>query len=158
MYLNKTQIIGNLTRDPELKALPSGSKVCNISVATNRTWKDSNGAKQEAVDYHNIVIFGKMGETIAQWFVKGQQIYIEGRLSTRSWEDKEGKKQYRTEIIAENFQFGQKPNGGGGESRPRKSTADEDYDNYDGGKEPNMAKSSMPDYPNDDINPDDIPF
>ena len=111
MYLNKVMIVGNLTKDPELKQLPSGSSVANFSVATNRTWKDSNGAKQEDVEYHNIVIFGKMAETVAQYMRKGSQLMIEGRLQTKMWE-KDGVKKYRTEIVAESVQFGSKPKGG----------------------------------------------
>lgn len=110
MYLNKILIIGNLTRDPELKALPSGMKVTSFSVATNRTWKDQNGQKQEQVEFHNIVCFGKQAEVISQWMKKGSQIYVEGRLQTRTWE-KDGQKNYRTEIVVETFQFGAKSNG-----------------------------------------------
>ena len=108
MYLNKATIIGNITRDPELKALPSGSNVVNFSVATNRSWKDKEGQKQEDVEYHNVVAFGKQAEVIAQYMKKGSQILVEGRLQTRSWET-DGVKKYSTEIIVENFQFGRKP-------------------------------------------------
>lgn len=109
MYLNKATIIGNITRDPELKALPTGMKVCSFSVATNRVWKDNNGAKQEAVEFHNIVVFGKQAEATAQYMKKGSQVLVEGRIQTRSWEDKtSGDKKYRTEIVAENVQFGSK--------------------------------------------------
>ena len=109
MYLNKAFIIGNLTRDPELKSLPSGIKVVTFSVATNRVWKDKNGVKQESADFHNIVSFGKQAETIAQYMKKGSSIFIEGRMQTRSWDDKEsGQKRYRTEIVADRFQFGPK--------------------------------------------------
>jgi single-strand DNA-binding protein len=105
MYLNKAFIIGNITRDPELKALPSGMKVCSFGVATNRVWKDNNGARQETADFHNIVVFGKQAETTAQYMKKGSNVLIEGRIQTRSW-DKDGVKMYRTEIIAERVQFG----------------------------------------------------
>jgi len=107
IYLNKITIIGNLTKEPELKALPSGTKVVNFSVATNRTWKDAQGIKQEDVEFHNVIVFGKQAETVKQYFNKGDQIFIEGRLQTRSWEV-EGKKNYRTEIVLESFQFGNK--------------------------------------------------
>src|SRR5580704_2799187 len=109
MYLNKAIIIGNLTRDPELKALPSGSKVTTFSVATNRTYKDKNGAKQESVEFHNIVVFGKVAELVAQYLKKGSQALIEGRIQTRSWDDKDGQKKYRTEIVADTVQFGSRP-------------------------------------------------
>lgn len=111
MNVNKSILVGRVTRDPELKALPSGSKVVSFSLATNRTWKNSEGAKQEETDFHNLVAFGKVAEVIAQYVKKGQLIYVDGRMKTRSWEDTEGKKNYRTEVIIENFQFGPKPTG-----------------------------------------------
>ena len=86
MYLNKSIIIGNLTRDPELKALPSGAQVTSFGLATNRNWKDKDGAKQEQVEFHNIVIFGKQAESSAKYLRKGSQVLVEGRLQTRSWE------------------------------------------------------------------------
>jgi len=102
-------LIGNLTRDPELKGMSNGVKVSSLSIATNRTWKDSQGQKKEDVEYHNVIAFGKQAETLAQYCGKGDQILIEGRLQTNSWEDKnDGSKKYRTEIILENFQFGKK--------------------------------------------------
>ena len=109
MYLNKAYLIGNLTRDPELKSLPTGSKVTQFSIATNRIYKLENGTKQESTEYHNITVFGRQAETSAQYLKKGQSVLVEGRLQTRSWDDKEtGKKMYRTEIIAESVQFGNK--------------------------------------------------
>lgn len=107
MQLNKSIIIGNITKDLELKALPSGQSVISFSVATNRSWKDKDGNKQEAVEYHNIVCFGKQAEVIKQYCGKGDQILIEGRLQTRKWE-KDGQTHYSTEIVLENFQFGNK--------------------------------------------------
>lgn len=114
MYLNKAQIIGNLTRDPEVRALPSGAKVASFSLATNRTWKDQDGSKKESVDYHNIVAFGKVAEIIAQYVKKGSSLYVEGRIQNRSWDGPDGQKRYRTEIVVENFQFGPKGSGSGG--------------------------------------------
>ena len=113
MYLNKVFIAGNLTRDPELKALPSGANVSSFGVATNRTWRDQNGEKKEATEFHNIVVFGRQADTCAQYLKKGQQVLVEGRLQTRSW-DKDGQKQYRTEIVADRVQFGAKSGGAGG--------------------------------------------
>ena len=107
MYLNKTVIYGNLTRDPELKSLPSGSAVASFGVATNRTWKDKDGSKKEQTEFHNCVAFGRTAEVIAQYMKKGKPIYVEGRIQTRSWEDKDGgAKHYRTEVVVETFQFG----------------------------------------------------
>ena len=153
MYLNKAIVIGNLTRDPEMRALPSGIKVCTFSVATNRVWKDKNGAKQESADYHNIVVFGRSAETAAQYLRKGASALIEGRMQTRSWEQN-GEKKYRTEVIADTVQFGPRSSGGGsaagGSSR---SQQPEDMDDA-----PPPSAGPGIDYPKDDINPDDIPF
>lgn len=169
MYLNKVFIIGNLTRDPELKALPSGIQVVSFSVATNRTWKDQNGAKQEAADYHNIVVFGRQAEIVAQYLKKGSSALIEGRIQTRSWDDKDGKKQYRTEIVAERVQFGPRAGGAtGGESfeggSPRfSSPAGATSSASAGASKAGDAKSTLDamdsvEYPSEDIKPEDIPF
>jgi len=145
MYLNSVTIIGNLTRDVELKSLPNGTKVANMSIATNRVWKDQQGQKQEATEYHNIVVFGKQAETSAQWLAKGSQVLVQGRLQTRSWEDTNiNKTLYRTEIIAESVQFGSKP-GVTLASKPL----------------PEKVKAEVEEgiqYPEEDINPEDIPF
>lgn len=147
MYLNKVFLYGNLTRDPELKALPSGSQVVNFGLATNRTYKDKNGQKQEATEFHNVVAFGRTAEVIAQYVKKGRPIFVEGRLQTRSWEGKEdGKKQYRTEIIVDNFQFGADGKGGGGAA----SRA--------GDEQPAPKDDEAIKYPDEEINPEDIPF
>lgn len=115
MDYNKSIIVGNLTRDPDLRKMPSGDSVCNIAVATNRMWKDKSGEKQQEVEYHNVVIFGKMAEVTAQYMTKGSEVLVEGRLKTSSWET-DGVKKYRTEIIAENVRFGSKRDGGGNQS------------------------------------------
>jgi len=139
-----------LTRDPEIRSLPSGGQVASFGLATNRTYKDKNGAKQEATEFHNIVAFGRSAELIGQYCKKGKALFVEGRIQTRSWEGKEdGKKQYRTEIVIENFQFGDSARGsgmGGGRS-----------------EEPAMAAAPKAggeeiQYPDEDINPEDIPF
>ena len=148
MYLNKAILIGNLTRDPELKSLPSGIKVCTFSLATNRVWKDKSGTRQESADYHNVVVFGRQAETVAQYMKKGSSILVEGRMQTRSWEDKtSGEKKYRTEIIADRTQFG--PRGGAttGGSAPATNAP----------KNENEDMDSI-EYPEEDINPEDIPF
>ena len=111
MYLNKAIIIGNLTRDPETKALPSGIKVTTLGVATNRVWKDKSGAKQESTDYHNVVVFGRQAETVSQYLKKGSSLLVEGRLQTRAWDGTDGQKRYRTEIVADRIQFGQRSGG-----------------------------------------------
>lgn len=103
MDLNKTMIIGRLTRDPEVRTTPQGQNVCTIGVATNRVWTDSEGNKKESVEFHNVVAWGKLAEIIGQYLVKGRRIYIEGRLQTRDWQTQDGSKRSRTEIIAENM-------------------------------------------------------
>lgn len=129
MYLNKATIIGNLTRDPEIKSLPSGSKVVNFPVATNRTWFNEAKEKQEVTEYHNVVGFGKQAETIAQYMTKGSQILVEGRLQTRSWDDQDGKKLYRTEIVLESFQFGNKKQNDTDTHQDTKLPTDEEIEN-----------------------------
>ena len=119
MYLNKVILIGNLTQDPELKSLPSGSSVTSFGLATNRTWTDQNGQKQESVEYHNVVAYGKPADIISQYLQKGSLMSVEGRLQTRSWEGQDGQKRYKTEIVIENFQMGPRGAGSsGGSSRP----------------------------------------
>jgi len=151
MYINKVILYGNLTRDPEVRALPSGMNVCNFSIATNRVFKDRDGNRQEATDFHNVVVFGRQADTVNQYLKKGNGVFIEGRLQTRSWE-KDGQKQYRTEVIADRVQFGPRTGGGGGGGAsgggPRGRNSDaEDHGNAAGIE-----------YPKDEINPDDIPF
>ena len=146
MYLNKAIIIGNLTRDPELRSLPSGIKVCSFSLATNRVWKDKNGVKQESADYHNVVVFGRQAETVAQYMKKGSSILVEGRMQTRSWDDKNtGEKKYRTEIVADRTQFGPKGSGGGASSSASAPA-------------PSSEGADEIEYPEEDISPEDIPF
>lgn len=155
MYLNKVLLIGNLTRDPEMRSLPSGAKVTSFSLATNRVWKDQNGQRQESTDYHNVVVFGRQAETSAQYLAKGAMTMIEGRLTTRSWDDKDGTKKYRTEVVADRVQFG--PRSGGA---PNTGTGSASAQSSAGGQ----SESEMPpamdtiEYPDDEANPDDIPF
>ncbi len=101
--LNKAMIIGNLTRDPELRKTTSGQSVCSFSVATNRVYTDASGVKKDQPEYHNIVAWGKLGEICAQYLVKGKKVYIDGRIQTRDWEGADGQKRYRTEIVSENM-------------------------------------------------------
>jgi single-strand DNA-binding protein len=150
MYLNKVYLIGNLTRDPELKALPSGTKVCSFGVATNRTFKDKDGQRQDQTEFHNVVVFGRTGELAAQYLKKGSQALIEGRIQTRSWEQNNEKK-YRTEIIADTVQFGNRPTGApAGKDAPTQAS--------DKAPASASAPSDTIEYPSEEINPDDIPF
>ena len=154
MYLNKVFIIGNLTRDPEIKAIPSGMKVCSFSVATNRVWKDKNGARQEAADYHNIVVFGRQAETVAQYMKKGSQVMIEGRMQTRSWDDAAtNSKKYRTEVIADRVQFGST----GGAGSKTSSFEQSSVKGAPSHKEDEESLDTI-EYPEEQINAEDIPF
>ncbi|MEK7171217.1 MAG: single-stranded DNA-binding protein [Patescibacteria group bacterium] len=101
--LNRATIVGNLTRDPETKVIPSGQTVSSFAVATNRRWKDKDGNTKEDTQYHEITVWGKLGELAAQMLSKGKKVYVEGRLQTNSWEGTDGAKRSRTEIVAENF-------------------------------------------------------
>ena len=103
--INKVILIGNLGADPELKHVPSGDAVCDLRLATNESWTDKAGQKQESTEWHRIVVWGKMAENCAKYLSKGRQIYVEGKLATRSWDDKEGNKRYTTEIKARDIQF-----------------------------------------------------
>ncbi len=104
MYsLNRAQLIGNLTRDPELRYTPNGQGVASFAVATNRSWTNTDGTKQDAVEYHDIVAWGKLAEIATQVLAKGKPAYVEGRLQTRNWEGQDGQKRQKTEIVAENI-------------------------------------------------------
>ena len=150
MYLNKVMLYGNLTKDPELKSLPNGNKVTSFSIATNRSYKDQSGAKKEIAEFHNIVAFNKLAETLAQWFKKGGAIYLEGRIQTRSWDDANGGgKKYRTEIVAENFQFG---------PTLKKDGANENTSSSTSSTNDNQADEGLDTIDYGDVNVDDIPF
>ncbi len=122
--VNKVMLVGNLGRDPEMRALPSGQQVANFSLATSRRYKDRDGNRKDETEWHNIVVYGKQAEIAGQYLKKGKMIFLEGRIQTASWEDKErpGKKVYKTEIICENFQMlgskGDSGGAGGGGSVP----------------------------------------
>jgi single-strand DNA-binding protein len=104
--VNKVILVGNLGRDPELRSTPSGQPVASFSLATTRRWRDKAGQRQEQTEWHNIVVWGKQAEIAGQYLTKGKQIFLEGRLQTRSWDDKQsGEKKYRTEIVCDNFQM-----------------------------------------------------
>ncbi len=125
MSVNKVIIIGRLGADPELKTLGSGQAVANFNIATSENWVDREGQKQERTEWHRIVVWGKLAEICRQYLAKGRQVFVEGKLQTRSWEDQQGQKRYTTEIVANNIQFiggagdrasagGANPNSGGG--------------------------------------------
>lgn len=147
MSLNKVLLIGNLTRDPEVRATPQGQNVATFSVATNRSWTTPAGEKQERTEYHNIVVWGKLAEIAGRFLGKGRKIYIEGRLQTREWEAQDGAKKNRTEIVAENFIMLDKA---GGEMPFRPSTSNASPSGANEGVQPEPIE--------DEIQLENIPF
>jgi single-strand DNA-binding protein len=117
--VNKVILIGNLGRDPETRYMPDGGAVTNVSIATTETWKDKNGEKQEKTEWHRVAFFGKLAEIAGEYLKKGSQVYVEGRLQTRKWQDKDGQDKYTTEIIADRMQMlGSRQGMGGGDRDP----------------------------------------
>ncbi len=158
MNLNKAQIIGRITQDLELKTTPTGRQVLSFSVATNYVYKDQQGQKVEQTEFHNVVSWGKQAEIIAQYFVKGQEIYVEGRLATRNWLDEASqKKMYRTEIILNNFEFGQKPNGQSA-GNSYQTSQQSPKQSFESKEKVAKQQNSEIDYPDQEIDPEDIPF
>lgn len=150
MNLNKVFLVGNLTRDPELRNLPSGIAVASFGMATNRVWKNQQGEKQEDVQFHNIVVFGRQAEIVSQYLAKGSLILVEGRIQTRSWDGKDGSKQYRTEIVAERIQFGPRSGQGAFSAKSAAKPAAEII----------MPKEDLPeiDINEENIKAEDLPF
>jgi single-strand DNA-binding protein len=149
MSLNRAQIIGNLTKDPEVRQTPSGTMVASFTVATNHTWRDQNGNKQEKAEFHNIVAWGKLAEICQSYLKKGKKIFAEGRIQTRDWEGDDGIKRYKTEIIAENMIMLN--------SKEGETAGYSESSNY--GSEPNFgAPSKQPDMAEEEISIDDLPF
>ena len=148
MNLNKAFIIGNLTRDPELKTLPSGTSVASFSMATNRIWKSQTGEKQTDVQFHNIVAFGRQAEIAHQYLKKGSMTLVEGRIQTRTWDGPDGTKKNRTEIVVERLQLGPRRNGENFDSNtpPAKKTGSE------------SETLDTIEYPEENNSPDEIPF
>ncbi len=151
MNLNKAFILGNLTRDPELRQTPSGQSVCSFGVATNSFFQDKSGQRQQKTEFHNIVVWGKQAEIANQFLKKGGLVFIEGRLQTRSWQDKQGITHRTTEIISERLQLG--PRGAGGSGTPFERGAIKEENT-------NPGKEELPEIRIDeeDIKPEDIPF
>ena len=150
--VNKVILVGNLGRDPEVRYLPDGGAVTNVSVATTDTWKDKSGEKQERTEWHRIAFFGKLAEIAGEYLKKGSQVYVEGSLRTRKWQDKEGKERYTTEIIADRMQMlGSRAGGSESMAREPKAAAAE---SGGGGGKPAATKGGAS---FDDMD-DDIPF
>jgi single-strand DNA-binding protein len=122
--VNKVILIGNLGQDPDVKYMPSGGAVCNLSLATTDSWKDKNsGERQERTEWHRVVFFNRLAEIAGEYLRKGSQVYVEGRLQTREWQDKEGQKRYTTEIVVSDMQMlGGRGGAGFEESAPRSTS------------------------------------
>lgn len=164
--LNKAIIIGNLGRDPETRYLPNGDAVTNIAVATTETWKDKNtGEKKEQTEWHRVTLYRQLGEIAGKYLQKGSQVYLEGRLQTRKWTDKDGVERYTTEIIADTMKMlGARPSNDGQQQgqqqRPQQQRATgDDYQNAKNGRTPPQQQRSGP-APRADFSDmdDDIPF
>ena len=115
MNVNKVFLVGRLTRDPEMRSTSGGQTVASLSISTNRFWKDKNGQRQDQTEFHNIVLWSRLAEIAGQYLIKGQEVYIEGRLQTRKYTAKDGTERRTTEIVAENMQLGQKSRGQSGQ-------------------------------------------
>lgn len=147
MDLNRATLLGNLTRDPELRSIPSGKSVASFSLATNRFWTDQSGQKQQAAEYHNIVVWGKLAEIAGQFLRKGRKVYVEGRLQTREWTGQDGVKRYRTEVVADNLiLLDRGPGGATGAPISHQSSTD------------NNAPPAPPEVMEEEIKVEDIPF
>lgn len=148
MNLNKAMIIGNLTRDPEIRNTPGGIPVASFSVATNFVYKDQAGQKQEKVEFHNIVMWRRLAEICGQYLKRGSKVFIEGRLQTRDWAGQDGVKRYRTEIVGENMIMLDRPGGAAGGYTPAPSEP----------PIPSEEPSSGSDYSEEEIKVENIPF
>lgn len=153
MYsLNRATLIGNMTRDPELKQTSNGQNVCTFSIATNRAWTGADGQKQESAEFHNVVAWGKLAEICGQYLSKGRKVYVEGRLQTRDWEGQDGVRRYRTEVIIDNMIILDKPPSGG--SGQFKAQATSGFTP----PQPAIKKDEPAVNPDDEIKVEDIPF
>lgn len=149
--LNKVQLIGNLTRDPELKFTPNSVAVCTIGLATNRSWTTDTGEKKDEADFHRLVAWNKLAEICGQLLKKGRKVYVEGRLQTRNWQDKDGQTKYITEVVlSDMILLDSKPAG------DASASSTQDGQEFDV-SEPQEVKKEV-DNKSDEITPDDIPF
>ena len=158
MDLNKAQVIGNITQDIELKQTPNGQNVTSFSIATNRSWTDSSGNRQEQTEFHNIVLWAKLAEIAGQYLTKWQKVFIEWRLQTRNWEAQDGSKRYRTEIVGENLimlgRKGENTWNGGNAGESFKATPSK----VEATTSPTPAIKKTTPKPEEEISIDDIPF
>lgn len=154
MNVNKVMIMGNLTRDPETRALPSGMPVASVGIATNRFWTDKAGQRQKETEFHNVVLFGRNAEIVKQYLKKGSSLFVEGRLKTSSWQGKDGSQKYKTEVIAERLQLGPRGFGNAGDARQESGFQEQ---SRGASQSPNEGLETI-EYPEEDINVEDIPF
>lgn len=160
MNLNKVQLIGRLTRDPELRTTPSGQTVTTLGIATGRTWTDKAGQKQEKTEFHNVVLWGRLAEIAGQYLTKGQETYIEGRLESRSYTGKDGVEKKVTDIIGENMQMGSRPQGSGGTgnyNRPASQAPAQSAPKNNAPVEESIPTINLDDEPNE-VRIEDVPF
>ena len=158
MNLNKVIIVGRVTANPELRTTPGGQSVTTIGVATNRTWNDKNGQKQEETEFHNVVIWGRQAEVAAQYLTKGATVMIEGRLRTRSWTDKNGGQRRTMEIMSERMQLGPRPAGagfGGGPKGPAQGGAQSEEKEVAAPPQEEIPTINLEE---EEIKPEEIPF
>ncbi len=166
MDLNKVILVGRVTADPQVRSTPGGQSVTTIGVATNRTWTDKAGQKQEQTEFHNVVLWGRTAEIAGQYLTKGAMVLIEGRLQTRSWTDKQGQQRKTTEVMAERMQLGPRAaNASGGESGGRSfaggTSASASSPAQNGGDKdavPSLDEIPVINLEEDEIKPEDIPF
>jgi single-strand DNA-binding protein len=166
MDLNKVILVGRVTADPQVRSTPGGQSVTTIGVATNRTWSDKAGQRQEQTEFHNVVLWGRTAEIAGQYLTKGAMVLIEGRLQTRSWTDKQGQQRKTTEIMAERMQLGPRAAGGGGgggaqgggRSFGSGTTASQAHDGGGNEAAPSLDEIPVINLEDDEIKPEDIPF
>jgi len=164
MDLNKVILVGRVTADPQVRSTPGGQSVTTIGVATNRTWVDKAGQKQEQTEFHNVVLWGRTAEIAGQYLTKGAMVLIEGRLQTRSWTDKQGQQRKTTEVMAERMQLGPRAANagggsvGGGRSFGATSASSPAQDGGDKDAVPSLDEIPVINLEEDEIKPEDIPF
>jgi single-strand DNA-binding protein len=169
MDLNKVILVGRVTADPQLRTTPGGQSVTTIGVATNRTWTDKAGQKQEQAEFHNVVLWGRTAEIAGQYLTKGAMVLIEGRIQTRSWTDKQGQQRKTTEVMAERMQLGPRAanaGGGGGNwqggskssGSGASSASSSAQDGGDKDASPSLDEIPVINLEEDEIKPEDIPF
>jgi single-strand DNA-binding protein len=165
MDLNKVILVGRVTADPQVRSTPGGQSVTTIGVATNRTWTDKAGQKQEQTEFHNVVLWGRTAEIAGQYLTKGAMVLIEGRMQTRSWTDKQGQQRKTTEVMAERMQLGPRAAGGGGgggqgvgRSFGSGASSSPAQDGGDKNAVPSLDEIPVINLEEDEIKPEDIPF